>query len=118
MRNPPSSDPLRLFSAYTRDIESGDKGSAVIDRNRAGIIRGAESKHADGVINDATRTIIQLMAAEATLEEFQPLFMIIPYDVVSAKGLIEAPSVTARARVSSDEYIIRHLPRDDFEVWS
>lgn len=117
-RNPPSSDPWRLFGTYALDIRENDKGSAVIDRNRAGILRGAESKLADGVIDTNQHKIIQSMAAEASLDEFQPLFMVIPYDRAVSKQLVEKADIGVRARVTSDEYIIRNLPRDDFEVWS
>lgn len=117
-RNPPSSDPWLLYQNFQLDIRNGDHHSAIIERNRAGIIRGAESRHAQGIISDDDRDLIQYMADAAALEEFHPLFMVIPYDRVNSDGLIEQPSVKERARATSREFVIRNLPRDHFDVWS
>jgi hypothetical protein len=117
-RNPPSSDPWHLFDAFKRDIGANDRHSWVIERNRTGLTRGAASKQADGVISEDERRAIEAWVEQADLEEFQPLFMVIPYNLVVTKGIVETPEIRARARPSSNELIIRNLPRGDFEVWS
>lgn len=117
-RNPDSSDPWWLFEQLARDIHKGEKHSAIIERNRSGLIRGAESRHGQGAICADQRLLIQAMVEEAELSDFEPLFMVIPYPEVQARNLVRSPAFNQRARATSREYIIENLPRPDFELWS
>lgn len=118
LRNPDSSDPWWLFEQLARDIKKGELHSAIVDRNRSGLIRGAESRHAQGIIDEGQRLLIQAMVEEAVLIDFEPLFMVIPYSGVKDRNLVSSPSFRDRARATSHEFIIENLPRCDFDVWS
>ena len=54
------------------------------------------------------------MAREAALDDFSPLLLVMPYERV--RSLAQPVELTARAGVTSEEYIIKSLPRDCFDV--
>jgi hypothetical protein len=116
--NPPSSCPWQIYQRFRDDIISNDKHSLLIDRNRKGLMRGATNKRSEGVISEADQKAIEAWALEADLAEFKPLFMVIPYSVVSEKGLVESVPHPDRTNRSSQEFIVQNLPRECFEVWS
>jgi hypothetical protein len=67
-----------------------------------------------GVIDQPTRELIEQVVKKATLVDFSPLLLVIPYTAVS--GIVKRAAVTARARATSEEYIIENLPRNCFDV--
>lgn len=113
-QNPPSSDPIALYWSLVKDIDGGDQHSDAIARNRLGIIRGANVRHLQGVIDDDTRQLIDDVAKTAPLDDFKPLLLIIPYLAVT--GIVRAVDLGSRARATADEYIIEDLPRSCFDI--
>lgn len=113
-KNPPSSDPIAIYWRYRQDIEDGDQHSAVIARNRLGIIRGAYIRHIQGVVDNDTRQLIEAVAKAAVLVDFKPLLLVVPY--FGVKGIVKPVDLVSRARPTVDEYIIEDLPRDCFDV--
>jgi hypothetical protein len=113
-RNPRSSDPIALYWAYLDDAIAGDRHSDLIQRNRRGIVNGAEAWADRGVINTEERKEIELMALGASNGEFSPLLLVAPYAKV--RQIARLVAVADRARPSSREYIIEELPRDLFDV--
>jgi hypothetical protein len=113
--NPESSNPWQICRNFNNAINSKDKHSSWISNNRAGIIRGAAAREAQGVIDAATRSEIEVIANDAELTDFSPLFLVIPYDLV--KGLVRRVDVKSTASVLSQEYIIEDLPRKSFDLW-
>lgn len=114
LQNPPSSEPVSIYWRFRHDIDGGDEHSASIDANRRGIIRGASVREQQGVIDQPTRELIEQVAKKAALVDFSPLLLVIPYTAVS--GIVKRAAVTARARATSEEYIIENLPRNCFDV--
>lgn len=112
--NPPSSDPVSIYWELEQDIVRGDSHSAKISSNRAGLIRGANAKEAKGKISAKTRLEIEQIVTHAALVDFKPLFLVIPFAKV--KRIVEAAPVGARARASSNEFLIPELPGDRFDI--
>jgi len=78
------------------------------------VIRGARARFDQGVINDPTRELIEATVIRATLAEFRPLLLVIPWSAV--QHVVEHVNPTDRARATSDEYIIKDLPRELFDI--
>lgn len=114
LSNPPSSDPVSIYWGFRRDIDGGDEHSALIEANRRGIVRGASLKEQQGVIDQATRGLIESVVKKAPISDFSPLLLVIPYSGVT--GIVKPADVDARARATSEEYIIENLPRNCFDV--
>ncbi len=114
LRNPPSSDPLSIYWRFYRDISDGDGHSPYIEANRSGLLVGASVKEKRGVIDRPTRERIATMVTQAPLQDFFPLFLVIPYASVSS--FVRAADIAIVARATSDEYIIEQLPRAYFDV--
>jgi hypothetical protein len=112
--NPPSSDPVSIYWELHNDIEGGDAHSARIAANKSGLIRGASAHHAAGTIDAPTRTLIEQVVVAASLIDFKPLLLVIPFEKV--KAIAAAAPVAVRARATSEEYIIEKLPRSCFDV--
>lgn len=116
--NPDSSHPWLLYKRYLRDSShnGGDKHSDLIQRNRTGIIRGAQSREVQGLISAADRGSIEQIAQKAELKDFYPVFMVMPYDGV--KHLAKEVDVADRANPFSREYIMTDLPSSLFDIWN
>jgi hypothetical protein len=101
---PPTSSPKEIYWNLRREIDAGDKHSAKILQNRAGIQRGADVNLKIGYItSDAHQEILEIAAA-AELRDFRPLLYVIPCEPVSQ--LIQPVAVKDRAHAFSEEYII------------
>jgi hypothetical protein len=112
--NPPSSDPLAIYWSLLREIKGNDGHSSKINDNRHGLILGANGKEKQGVIDSRTRELIEAVIGRATINDFRPLFLAMPYAMV--KPLICAPGVGNIASATSQEYIIESLPRECFDI--
>lgn len=112
--NPPSSDPVSIYRRLVSDIRGGDKHSSIIRQNRRGIRRGATVKEQAGVIDAAKRKEIEKLARTASLAEFQPILLVMPFEVV--RHIIKPATLPSRAAVWSQEFIIERLPRSCFDV--
>jgi hypothetical protein len=112
--NPPSSDPVSIYWELHDDIESGDSHSARIAANRSGLIRGASAHQVAGTIDAATCALIEQVIVAASLIDFKPLLLVIPFEKV--KSIAASAPVAVRARATSEEYIIEKLPRSCFDI--
>jgi hypothetical protein len=52
--------------------------------------------------------------ARAQITDFKPLLLVIPYAPV--RDIVKPAEIGARAKATSEEYIIEALPRDSFDV--
>jgi hypothetical protein len=111
---PPSSSPAEIYRGLMEDVRRGDRHSAKIDANKAGILRGAQSKMTNGDIVDEEASEIGSIVNEAEVRDFTPLVFVIPHHLV--KGIIREVPVNQRAHPMSREYIIDKLPRSSFDV--
>lgn len=111
---PPSSSPIEIYRILHDDVKRGDYHSSKIVQNKLGLARGAESKKADGLIDDATQREIMTIIERAETRDFRPLFYIIPYSLV--RRFVSRAPVENRAHPLSDEYIIPSLPRKCFDI--
>lgn len=111
---PPSSSPSEIYRGLYEDVRRGDRHSAKVKENNAGILRGAAAKRAAGVISDAEQKDILSILEQASGMDFRPLLYVIPFDRV--RMIVEAAPVELRAHPLSREYIVARLPRADFDV--
>jgi hypothetical protein len=92
----------------------GDRHSAHIVRVRAGLLRGVDAKHAEGVINDVQRDELIDEINRAEPKDFKPLVYVVPV-VPALYPLIQRVTAKLKASTLSQEVIIQKLPRDLFE---
>lgn len=112
--NPPSSTPDNIAKSLREDIALGDLHSAKIDANRTGLRRGAQVMLQAGVITFQQSVDIGTVIDASRLADFRPLVFVIP--VTGVDGLVEDVPVQDKAHPLSEEYIIRNLPRQAFDV--
>jgi hypothetical protein len=112
--NPPSSDPIVIYSTLLKDVKGNDKHSAKIAENKIGLLRGAEIKEREGVITLRQMDLIAAMIESAEISAFSPMMIVTPYKLV--KKLIVLPEISDIASATSQEYRIEALPSKFFEV--
>lgn len=112
--NPPSSDPLVIYSTLLKDVKSNDKHSSKIAENKIALLRGAEIKEREGVITQRQMSLIAAMIEYAEISAFSPLLIVTPYKLV--KKMIVMPEISDIASAISQEYRIEALPSRFFEV--
>lgn len=112
--NPISSNPCDIFQNVHKSVNSKDNHSDYIERNKTGILNGAEHKLKKGIITTNQRDEIAGIVKCADKIDFKPLLYIISASKVS-KILIE-PSPSEKAYPFSKEYKIIDLPRKYFDI--
>lgn len=113
--NPASSDPWDICRNFALEATADDRPRTYIPNNRTGIIRGANARESQGVIDSATRNDIEEMANSASNLAFAPLFLVIPFEEV--KLIATRVGVSGAANATSQEFVIDALPRAVFDVW-
>jgi hypothetical protein len=111
---PPSSSPAEIYRGLRSDITRKERPSDRIKANKAGILRGAQQKLAEGIITKEHAAEIAAIVASAEVSDFAPLIFVIPYDLV--KDWLSKVPVTQRAHPLSVEFVIKKLPRFCFDV--
>lgn len=111
---PPSSSPADLYRLLRDEVERGEQHSAVLEEKRKGLLRGAEARHAEGMIGDAELEAITKTVEKSPLHDFRPVLYLIPYDRV--RDLVGEASVEERAHPLSIEYKVNPLPREHFHM--
>lgn len=86
----------------------------MVSQQKIGLRRGAQERYLDGVITESMRDDIIIIIDRSPLPEFKPLLYIMPFEKV--KYLIEPVNVVDRARPTSQEYIIKYLPGQLFDI--
>ena len=113
-KNPSSSHPVKLYREYLDNISSGDQHSARIDGNRIGLAKGAEARFEQGLIDQLGRDRVLKIIDSAKIQDFAPLMLVMPFDKV--RNIAELAEVEDQASATSEEYIIKDLPRDHFDI--
>lgn len=115
--NPVSSRPLSIYRGFQEAVDSGDRNNPWIEKNRAGLRRGAEKRLQDGLIDPAQRDDILTAVEGAEVPWFKPLVYIMVQDEV--RDLMRPATAAEKGRNDlSVEYIIDRLPRDAFKLQS
>ncbi len=114
MTVPPTSSPLEIYRLMHEESSRGDRHSGAIERNRAGIVRGARSRRQQGMISEAQEAEIGAAVRLAQTHDFKPLLFLIPFGGV--RGRLREVPVEERAHPLSLEYIIESLPRTSFDI--
>lgn len=111
---PPTSSPREIYWNLHKEVQAGDRHSAKIIQNRAGLQRGADIKLRIGAItSDQHREILEIVAA-AEPRDFRPILYVIPGSPVA--GMLRSVAVQDKAHVMSEEFIIETLPRHLFDA--
>jgi hypothetical protein len=111
---PPTSSPLEIYLGLEGETSRRDRHSKKIEENRAGILRGANAKNQDGLIDAKQEREIVSIVNLAQNGDFRPLLYVIPYSAV--RGRVREPPPEDKAHPLSAEYIIDCLPRACFDV--
>jgi hypothetical protein len=111
---PPSSSPAEIYQGILEDVRRGDKHSAKIEANRAGILRGAQLRAGLAQIDGNVLSEITSIVTGAEIRDFLPLVLVIPYAL--AKPVLSAVPVSKRAHPMSIEFTIDRLSRTCFDV--
>ena len=97
-----------------QEVDRGDRHSSKIIDCRSGIIRGAQAKRRNGIIDADTESDIIRAVETCETREFRPLLFVIPFAKV--KKLVEKVPVSVRAHPLSSECLIPLLPGKCFDV--
>ena len=112
--NPPSSNPKKIYASLQEDVKGNDKHSAKIQQNKVGLLKGAESMFDTGKITKEEKEDILFIVHEADISDFTPLLYIIDKKLTADK-IIKVP-LKERANTHSDEFLIKNLHTDEFDV--
>lgn len=112
--NPTSSNPKRRYEILKNDVETSDFDSAMIKQNKTGIIKGAGILRTKGIISKQDETDIIYCVKNASILQFKPVILIIPYDLVKSELL--PVTLKHKANPLSDEFIIEKLTADKFNI--
>ena len=112
--NPPSSNPLEIYSGLKKDIAGLDLHSAKIRQNKLGMLKGARLKREAGVITASQEADIKSIVKAAEIQEFRPLIYVISLDLT--KPMLEYVEIKHKANKFSQEVIIRELPGEYFDA--
>lgn len=113
--NPHSACPFKLYKKYKNAIKKKKITSRQIQRNKAGLLTGANAKYNSGVITEEIKTEIIEIIHNATYELFEPLIYIIPYSKVKEK-VIRVPIREKKKNPLSIEFRIESLNRFEFDI--
>ncbi|MBW3572801.1 MAG: hypothetical protein KY467_17025 [Gemmatimonadetes bacterium] len=111
---PPSSSPADLYRLLQDEVERGEQHSLVLRAKRDGLLRGANRRRAEGLINHTQFDDIKRTVEGSPLNDFRPVLYVIPYDRV--RGTVVEASIEERAHPFSIEYKVNPLPRDCFDM--
>jgi len=110
----PSSCPCHIYQRFMEDIRGADRHSEKIKENKTGLMRGADAKLVEGVIDQAQYKTVSGMVDAATGRAFAPLLYVIPWSTV--EKVVRTRATDSWANPSVPEYEITHLRRDCFDV--
>ena len=113
-RQPGTSNPRTLCSRYLDQIIKNDGHALEIKNNKVGILKGASEKLKEGVITEGQYEEIQTIVAHARDDEFYPVIYLINKKAVKNRLKVVKPSDAAS--MSSIEYIITDLKRNEYEI--
>lgn len=111
---PPTSSPAEIYKNLHEEVRRGDRHSAKISENKAGVLRGATFQNKTGLITADALKEIKALVTQSQIQDYRPLLYVIPFDLV-AKLVKEVP-VGKRAHPLSWEYTIERLPRNCFDI--
>ena len=95
---PPSLSPLEIYRLLSQEVLRGDPHSALIQQNRAGILRGAQARRQQGIIGELHEAEVGAVVSLAETRDFKPLLFVIPFAKV--RGLVREVPVEQRAHRS------------------
>jgi hypothetical protein len=111
---PPSSSPVEIYRGLRKDILSGDRHSAKIIANKAGILRGVESKRLGDIIDEDGAAEIASVVEASDIRDFRPMCYVIPFCLI--RDRVRPVPIGQRAHPLSAEFVIEALPRDCFDA--
>jgi hypothetical protein len=111
---PPSSSPIEIYRGLRKDVEQGDRHSAKIAANKAGILKGMEVKRSAGRITSEAAIEIASIVETAEIRDFRPLLFVIPFHLAADR--IRPVPIGQKAHPLSIEFIIESLPRCFFDA--
>ena len=112
--NPPSSDPMDIYTRLLREIGTNDSGGELIGKNKIGLRKGVQVKLDSEIINEIQRREILQMVEKANVRDFRPVMYTMLCTEV--EYLLEPVPIDVKANVASREFMIKELPRDLFRI--
>lgn len=111
---PPSSNPFDIYNQYKKDVDGGDLHSNMIERNKAGLKRGAIRMLEKKVVNQDEYARVIAWIDTATIDKFKPVLYLIPKGIIEPR-VIKVP-VAEAANPLSTEYQVHDLKKGEFEL--
>ena len=112
---PITSNPMSICKRYLEQILTGDRHTVEIKKNIAGIIRGAQEKLDEGIINNEQFDEICSLANLTRYEDFFPIIYIIDKKKVGKERCIEIEK-EKRASDDSIEFLITNLSAGEYDT--
>jgi len=109
----PSANPADIFRDIKRDVDRGDLHSPKLAAQKASFIARAHEWERAGSISSSDREDIVYMVEHATSKDWRPLIYVIRQEAVASR--LEPVPAHMRAGIG-DEYIIRDLARNEFDI--
>ena len=110
---PPTSNPREIYLNLYEEVKRGDRHSAKIEKNRDGILRGADTKLQAGQISQRQYDEIKKIVDSVEIFAFRPILYVIPYSNIAAD--VREATVEERAHPLSLEFTIESLDRQYFD---
>ena len=110
-----TSNPKTICKRLLDIVLTTDRHAVELNDNKAGILRGAQTKLEQGVINENQFNEICQLVNLARYEDFLPIIYIIDYNKVGSKRCTIVP-IKERASDASVEYLITNLSKDEFQI--
>lgn len=111
--NPSSANPYEIYKKIMLEVNNDIHG-ATLAKHKIGILRAASEKRQLKLITEEQEQQINDMIGAATMDEYRPVIYVIAANEVDS--LIEIAPHTKKANVFSQEFLIRKLPGDMFEL--
>jgi hypothetical protein len=111
---PPTSSPAEIYRNLQDEVRRGERHSLVIEKNRAGIRKGAQARLREGMISEAAKREIEAITKNAETLDFRPVLFVMPFERV--KDDARVVPVRNRAHPMSVEYIVERLSGTCFDM--
>jgi hypothetical protein len=111
--NPPSSNPKDIFFRMLEDVKRQDNHSSKMNEIKAGLLKAILRKREDESLTEEQEKEANNIIGASTINLYKPYLYLIPN--ASTLNIAKA-EVGEKAEVLSEEYIIKDLASNEFDI--